>query len=153
MSDGVLYRFDEIERIRSYAGQDPVLRGRNWVNPFFPHHQVINEMTLAKEGEAVYRLSFWKSLDVVLKHIRAFSFERGWVLQRISETHPSLNLFQRGDDEYFCSGDAWLYWASLSENQDNKERAPIGIHHDDIEAYTQDGEWIPLSEIIKHGKK
>lgn len=141
-----LYRFDSLEALRRQRISDPVLRGRRSYGDesTFSHQQVRTEMATIKEGEGVYRLSFWKTWDCL--HLNLWSHHNGHAVQRISENHPVLAAFKRDHDEYI-ENYAWLYWNAMHVDTANPNWSPVGIPHADIEVLHPDGRWLPMDKM------
>lgn len=144
-----LYRHDGIDPLIAQRRSDPFLRARlrTGATEEWPHHQVTSALAAASDGFGVYRLSFWKTLSAATNEIKDRSSS---VLQRIPEDHPSLALFEKGDDEWL-EGKAYLYWATMKVNPDRPNWSPVGIQHSDIEVWSPDGKWEPMDNFAVFG--
>lgn len=147
MSIRYLYRHDRLKNLLLQRMSDPVLRGRRSDGTgAFGHWQIKSaHAKVLDQAEAVYTLSFWRTFESSKRN--RFGIERGAVIQRVREDHPSLRRYQRGDDEFIPFEEAWLYWATLPLSDSAKIRAPIGIPHTDIEVLHPSGQWMPMNEI------
>lgn len=141
-----LYRCDTIGDLRSQCQHDPVLRARRDEGKAlgFHHHQATAARKVAPPAHAVYRMSFWSSWQALVDNM-PFS-PRPYAIQRISASHPTFSLFQRGDDEHL-SGQAWVYVATTPVNAENPDWSADGFPHEDIEALFPDGQWRPLTQV------
>ncbi len=140
-----LYRFDTLKALLAQRRHDPVLRARRRDGTgVFGHHQVrASHLNLAAD-EAVYQLSFWKSFDALKANL--WAHWDGSVIQRIRTDHPSLQSFQRGDDEYLAQV-AWLYWGTFLKPSADPDWAPVGIPHADIDVLDPHGEWTCMEDV------
>src|SRR5579859_1626778 len=108
-NDAYFYRFDEINRLLRHRNSDKVLRAARRTGSEMPwsHHQVRDAHNRAPAGHAAYRICFWNSLSEAL---RWNGGHEGWILQRISKSHPFFRQFDHGEDEHL-PGRATIFWA------------------------------------------
>lgn len=141
-----LYRYDSVKALVEQRWSDKSLRGRRRTGgeAAFPHHQIRAAHAAAPMGQAVFALSFWKTLADAENQLSRH--RTGSLLQRIRSDHPKLAMFNRGDDEYLIK-EAYLCWATLPINQDNPEWSPEGIPHTDIEVRLPSGAWIGMEQV------
>lgn len=147
MTDPFLYRFDGFRQLREQRRTDRVLRGRllEANEPEFPHHQINTAHQTLRQGEGVFRLSFWKSWDTM--RLNVWGRREGTVLQRVRADHPVLKqMFSRDHDEYL-EHEAWLYWATLPIDPEYPNWSPAGIPHQDLEVMRPDGSWVTMDDV------
>ncbi|MBK3780777.1 hypothetical protein G3A43_11115 [Paraburkholderia aspalathi] len=140
-----IYRYDPwLTHLRMHGD---MLRARRWssgeAGPWQHEPLVAAEHTLA-EGESIFRISFWKSLEAAKSRMGCRLWSQLHVLQRVREDHPFFNAFERADDDFLIET-AWLFWqASPREPQQDWSRD--GIPKSDIEILDLDGQWRTMPE-------
>lgn len=144
-----VYRYDDwASHMHMEGGQ---LRAKHWSlkKGSHPHQSLIESEEVLPAGQGLFRISFWKNEQAMLRWGSSLNWSALQVLQRVREDHPFLQTFTREVDDCLKES-AWLYWktASLAEEQ----RWSIdGIPKSDIEVLDFDGAWRPYdqSEIMR----
>ncbi|WP_150118585.1 hypothetical protein [Collimonas fungivorans] len=105
------------------------------------------EPTLA-EGEAIFRISFWKDDTALYSASSPMLWSQLQVLQRVRADHSFFRSFIKEDDDCLPKT-AWLFWCVTNRASDRKW-SEQGISKKDIEVLDFDGEWKPFdqSEIM-----
>lgn len=143
-----IYRYDPIATLREVLPSlpDQAMRPKRTVpNAAVPHASLVRALRGIKQDQAVFQISFWKTLDAALKRLP--SGERAVadpvVLQRIPTSHPILCQLCRTDDDYMREC-AWLFWHVGEPLVGHPNTSPLGIPHGDIEVALPSGEWCPF---------
>lgn len=123
-----------------------MLRARRWSSDegAWQHAPLLAAESRLAEGEAIFRISFWKSLRAAKSHMGCRLWSEMYVLQRVREDHPFFNGFQRTDDDFLAEA-AWLYWQT-STRAPNQDWSRDGIAKRDIEVFDPDGQWRALPD-------
>lgn len=140
-----VYRYDPwLTHLRMHGD---MLRAHRWssgeAGPWQHEPLVAAEQTLA-EGESIFRISFWKSLEAAKSRMGFRLWSEMHVLQRVRASHPFFNGFQRADDDFLVET-AWLYWQT-SPREPQQDWSRDGIPKSDIEILDLDGQWRTMPE-------
>ncbi|MDR5752611.1 hypothetical protein QCE48_17785 [Caballeronia sp. LZ024] len=135
-----IYRYDPwLTHLRMHGD---MLRADRWssgeAGPWQHESLVAAEHTLA-EGEAIFRIAFWKSLEAAKSGMGYRLWSQMHVLHRVREDHPFFNAFERADDDFLIET-AWLYWQT-STREPQQDWSRDGIPKSDIEILDLDGQW------------
>lgn len=144
-----VYRYDNWVSHMHMEGAE--LKARHWSlkKGSHPHKSLIANEEILPTGKGLFRISFWKNEQAMLRWASAGLWPELQVMQRVREDHPFLQTFTKEIDDYLEES-AWLYWktADLAEGQG---WSVDGIPKRDIEVLDFDGVWRPYdqSEIMR----
>lgn len=144
-----VYRYDNwASHMHMEGGQ---LRARHWSlkKGSHPHRSLIESEKILPAGRGLFRISFWKNEQAMLRWASSSHWSALQVLQRVRDDHPFLQTFTKEADDYLEES-AWLYWKT-SDRTENQGWSIDGIHKDDVEVLDFDGVWCPYeqSEIMR----
>lgn len=143
-----VYRYDPlVSHLRMHGD---MLRARRWNSGegSWKHAPLLAAESTLAEGDAIFRISFWKSLHAAKSRMSNRVWSEMHILQRVREDHPYFNSFQRVDDDFLVDS-AWLYWRT-SPREPQQDWSRDGIPKRDIEVLDLDGQWraIPDSTLM-----
>jgi hypothetical protein len=139
-----VYRYDPLLTHLRMHGD--MLRARRWSSKegSWKHEPLLAVESTLADGESIFRISFWKSLEAAKSRMGWRLWSEMHVLQRVRDDHPFFSGFHRTDDDFLVDT-AWLYWQT-SPREPNQEWSRDGIAKCDIEILDLDGRWRPMPD-------
>ncbi len=138
--DEYFYRVDSHHSVRTIR-RHPVLRPRRWDGKDrFPHKELIEADLSKQQGQAVFRLSFWRTLLPAMTDWKHRSSQHAMILMRVrrSAVRQALAGWTFTDDDHLQNAE--LIWKVGTVEEDLNDFYAGGVPLDQVEVF-EGGRW------------
>lgn len=140
--DEYFYRVDSHHSVRAIR-RDPVLRPRRWdAKDRFPHEELTEADRGKRQGQAVFRLSFWRTLAPAITDWRDRSSQHAMILMRVrrSAVRQALAGWTFTDDDHLQHAE--LIWKVGTVEEDLNDFYAGGVPLEQVEVFDSGtGRW------------
>lgn len=150
--DEYFYRVDTLRGYRSIRLQG-LLRPKRWdLHDRFPHVNLLAADKEKQEGQAIYRLSFWRTLDAAMRDVQLRGRDRAAVLVRVHRQNVRAAMAGWTFDEDDHAENAELIWrvGSCSEEVDGFHESGVPLSQLDVLDLVTDRwvQWRDSSAVV-----
>ncbi|MGB9989869.1 hypothetical protein [Pseudoduganella rhizocola] len=110
----------------------------------FPHRPLIEAEKELREGQGIFRISFWQDEEALRRHLPISTNTQAIVVQRVRADCAFLAHFRKDVDDAL-EGSAFLFWR-VDERSEAQEWSEQYLPIDELEVLDVDGQWRPYEQ-------